>query len=282
MAFVESTYRRAGTGPPLMDFKPLLYSEGLAALHKPFTPTLSLSIAPQKSPHFEGTGGLFFKLSSDPADDRVVVLTCAHVSHPLPVSQNKEYIRKMDSQPREEIILLGNGSYDAAVEGIMKLIGDEVVSISTWESSRNRLPAEGTARRNELTTLIDTAKAKIEAANKLHSEVTKNFTTLTSRVIGHVLYCSKIVVGADGHVLDWSFVELDAKKINWADFKGNQVFVGTLGSQFSRSFLELTHLLFFFVIFCSFSLHISPLCHLSLNRRKQNGQRLGELHVPPG
>lgn len=210
-----------------MDFKPLDYVEGLAALHKPFTPTLGLSIAPQKSSHYEGTGGLFFKLSSAADDKRVAVLTCAHVSQPPPVSRNDEYMRKNDSQPRKDIILLGNGSFDAAVEAIMKFIGDQTVAISAWENSRSRLAAQRGPKYDELTGLINGARVKITAANQLHNEVTKNFTTTASRVIGHVFYCAKIEVGQAGFMWDWSFVVLDEDKINWDEFKGNKMFVGT-------------------------------------------------------
>lgn len=133
VAFIENIYRRYGSGPQLMGFNPLLELEGIPALRKPFTPTLSLSIAPLKSPHFEGTGGLFFCLNTDKADKRVVVLTCAHVAHPPTLFENKDYTRNNDSQPREDIILLGTGSYDGAVAAIEKFIDDQTIAVTTWE-----------------------------------------------------------------------------------------------------------------------------------------------------
>ncbi|KAG8820430.1 hypothetical protein FRC17_010154 [Serendipita sp. 399] len=233
VAFIESIYRRYGSGPQLMGFDPLLYSEGIPALRKPFTPTLSLSIAPLKSPHFEGTGGVFFRLNSDEADKRVVALTCAHVAHPFPLFENKEYTRERESQPREDVILLGTGSYDDAVAAIMKFIGDKAIAITTWVTTLARLPEQTdgeaervTSKRNELRGLITAAKNKIEEANRLHSHVTKNFTTTASRIIGFVLHCAKIEVGEDQFMHDWSFVQMDEDKIDWNDFKGNKLFVG--------------------------------------------------------
>lgn len=219
-----------------MSFNPVLDFEGLPALRKPFTPTLSLSIAPRKSPHFEGTGGLFFRLNREEGDKHVALLTCAHVSHPPPLFQNKVYTRENEYQPREDVILLGTGSYDNAVEAIMKFIGKQTIAITTWETNLGRLPEPQedepkgvTSKRKELTDLIDAAKNKIEEADQLHTYVTKHFTTTASRVIGFVLHCAKIEVGEDRFIHDWSFVQMDDDTIEWKDFKENKLFVGTSG-----------------------------------------------------
>jgi len=212
----------------------MLDSEGIPALRKAFTPTLGLSIAPLKSAHFEGTGGLFFRLNTEEGDNRVALFTCAHVTHPPPLFENKVYTRSNDSQPREDIILLGTGSYDDAVAAIMKFIGDQTIVITTWEAARDRLPEPKEdeprgvkSKRKELTDLIDAARNKIEEANQLHTDVTKHFTTTASRVIGFVLHCAKIEVGEDRFMYDWSFIQMDEDKIEWGDFKGNKLFVGS-------------------------------------------------------
>ena len=218
-----------------MAFNPTFDLQGLPALRKPFTPTLGLSIAPLKSPYYEGSGGLFLRLSSDEADKRIGLLTCAHVSHPPPLFQNKAYTRKKDSHPRENILLLGTGAFNNAVSDIMMFIGNQVTAISYWEATLNEIPAQQeneakriTAKRDELLGLINAAKTKIEEANDLHSYITKNFTTIESRVFGFVLHSAKIEVGAeDGIMYDWSVVQLDDDKIEWAEFKGNKLFVGT-------------------------------------------------------
>lgn len=219
--------------------------EGLSALRKPFTPTPGLSIAPYKSPHYEGSGSVFFRLSSNPADKRIGLLTCAHVSHPPPLFANKAYDRKKGTHPREDVLLLGAESFNKAVGNIMTFIGTEMNGITSWESALSKVPAqvEGehkkfTTRRDELVGLINAAKNKIEQADELHSYVTKNFTTTESRVFGFVLHSSKIEVGPGGFMYDWSIIQLDEDKIEWGDFKGNKLFVGTSLS-----------LLFFFFLF---------------------------------
>ncbi|ODN88039.1 hypothetical protein L198_06778 [Cryptococcus wingfieldii CBS 7118] len=233
VAFIESVYRRHMSHPKRMSFNPILDSEGLPALRKPFTPTLSPSIAPLKSPYYEGSGGLYFRLNAEEGDNRVALLTCAHVAHPPPVSENKVYTRRNDSEAREEIILLGTGSYDAAVATIMKFINDRTIAITSWETARGSLPAQRdgepkgvTSKRKALTDLIDAASNKIEKANQLHTDVTKHLTTTVSRVIGFVVHCAKIEVGEDQFMYDWSLIQMDEDKTEWDDFKGNKLFVG--------------------------------------------------------
>ncbi len=232
VALIESVYRRRGNGPKLMNFNPLL--DSIPALRKAFTHVPGLSIAPLASPNYEGTGGLFFRLSSE--DDRVVLLTCAHVSHPPPLFDNKTYTRKFDSQPREDVILLGTEAFDAAVKALMKFIGNQALCIESWEKELKKIgepeegePIEATRMRKELTGLIETAKNKIEEADKLHSEVTRYRTTVEQCVFGSVLHVEKIEVGADDHkfTTDWSFILVDQNMVDWKKFLGNKLFVGS-------------------------------------------------------
>ena len=216
-----------------MGFDPTYELQGIPGLRKPFTPTLGLAIAPYKLPYYEGTGGLYLRLNTDQSDKRTVLLTCAHVAHPPPLFDNKEYTRKPDSQPREDIILLGGGSFDDSVKDIMKFIGYQSRAIASWETPLRRIPepaeseaVDVTAKRKELTYLITAAKDKIRAANELHSHVTKNHTTTASRIFGFVLHCAKIEVGSDGFMYDWALIQIDDDKVEMKDFKGNQVFVG--------------------------------------------------------
>ncbi|KAI0327258.1 hypothetical protein GY45DRAFT_1355802 [Cubamyces sp. BRFM 1775] len=226
VAFIESVYRRHGTGPKLMNFNPLL--DSIAGLRKAFTHALGLSIAPLKSPHFEGTGGLFYRLSGEEGDKRVVLSTCAHVSRPPPLFENKTYTRKTESQPREDIVLLGTGAFEAAVQALMKFIGDQAVSVSSWEKQRNKLGEPVQDESAAFTDLIDAAKNKIEEADKLHTEVTKYRTTAAQRVFGHVLHCEKIEVGVGEHKFtnDWSFILMDEDMVDWDKFLGNKLYVG--------------------------------------------------------
>ncbi|KAL1671785.1 hypothetical protein EV122DRAFT_295299 [Schizophyllum commune] len=99
---------------------------------KPFTFTLSLSIAPHAMPRYEGTGGVFIRLSTDDNDKRVYLLTCAHVARPPPEFENVAYTRKYTSQPLEKFVLHGTDSYANALGNITgtKFIDDETMGIT--------------------------------------------------------------------------------------------------------------------------------------------------------
>jgi hypothetical protein len=86
VVFIDSVVTRSGAGPKLMALDP--EDDAVPQLRKPFTSSLGLSIAPLKYSQFGGTGGLHLRLSKD--DDRVVVLTYAHIARSPPAFPNTQ------------------------------------------------------------------------------------------------------------------------------------------------------------------------------------------------
>ena len=75
VAFRESVVTWSVTpGPRLLSFNSL--RDPVPELLKPFTPTLGLSIAPLRTPYYEGTGALYLCVSN--ANKRTVLLTTVH------------------------------------------------------------------------------------------------------------------------------------------------------------------------------------------------------------
>lgn len=114
--------------------------------------------------------------------------------------------RKNTSQPREEIVALGNMGYNNAVKAMMSTIRDLLLSIDAWNNVLGRLgdPVQGeptsvTERRQEHVDLVTGAKKEIKQVNAFHDEVTKRRTTPDQRVIGFVLHSEKIEVSVDPH-----------------------------------------------------------------------------------
>ncbi|KAG8797913.1 hypothetical protein FRC17_007607, partial [Serendipita sp. 399] len=200
VAFRESEVTHSVGGPKLLPFNPLV--EPIPEFRKPFTPTLGLSIAPLKMPHYEGTGTLYFRFSKD--DKRVVLLTAAHVTCPPPMYANRGMSHKQVSQPREEIVALGSMGYRNATNAMMATIGDLARSITVWKKVITRLGefvnGEDTAvteRRKENQRRVEKATKIIYNLNKLHDEITKRRTNPEQRIIGFVLHAESNVV-ADG------------------------------------------------------------------------------------
>ncbi|KAI4520608.1 hypothetical protein K525DRAFT_270633 [Schizophyllum commune Loenen D] len=127
VAVVEANHCRQSK---FMPFDPNSELESISILRKPFTFTLSLSIAPHAMPRYEGTGGVFIRLSTDDNDKRVYLLTCAHVARPPPEFENVAYTRKYTSQPLEKFVLHGTDSYANALGDITKFIDDETMGIT--------------------------------------------------------------------------------------------------------------------------------------------------------
>ena len=232
VAFVESVVTRsAGPGPKLLPFDPLL--DDVPELRKPFSPALGLSIAPKKYPYHEGTAALYFRLSKD--NNRVAMLTCAHVIRPPHLSEAQKKSKTKGFKHREEVIALGTMGYDNGLTAIMKVIGGLYRSIEVWNGSIDRLGKfhQGeshsvTKKRNEYLDLVVKATQKIQVVNTLHDEVSKQYSTLKQRNIGFVLHAEEIPVSVEPHKYtnDWALIELYDDKIDWSSFKGNKVFVG--------------------------------------------------------
>jgi hypothetical protein len=231
VAFRESEVTHSVGGPKLLPFNPLL--DPIPEFRKPFTPTLGLSIAPLKTPYYEGTGGLYFRLSKD--DDRVVLLTAAHVARPPTAYANTGMSGKKTSQRREEIVALGSMSYQNATNAMMATIGNLAISITVWKDDITTLgefvdgeDAAVTRKRRENQREVEKATNIIDDLNKLHDRVTKRRTNPDQRIIGFVLHAEPIVVSDELNrfTRDWAFIQLYNEKIDWGTFPGNKVFVG--------------------------------------------------------
>lgn len=241
VAFCESVVARSvapgqsvASGPKFPPFNPL--RDPVPELLKPFTPTLGLSIAPLKTPHYEGTGALYYRASS--TSKPTVLLTAAHVARPPPTITNAGMSRRRhNSKAPEKIVALGSGGYSNAVMSMLSAIGDLARSIDIWNDNIARLlelsggeeeDEETTDKRNEYQDLVDKAKKKIDKIDKLHSDVTRFRTTPAQRTIGFVLHVEPIAVSNGPHPFtrDWALIELYDGKIDWDLFTGNKVYVG--------------------------------------------------------
>ena len=232
LAFRESVVTQS-VGPKLLSFDPS--SDPVPELRSPFTPALGIHIAPSKTPHYEGSGAIYLRESSQ--SDRVFLLTACHVARPPPVHRNRPLSRKHSSQALEEIVILGTSAYADAIDRMMGTIGHELLSIKTWNEALERFGpfVEGEARnktraRKEHQDLVEKATTKIEDVNELHSDITKQWTT--QRVIGYVVHAPAIAIddGPKRFTRDWALIDLYRDKIDWDTFRGNKVYVGVFPS----------------------------------------------------
>ena len=226
VAFVEMVNKRLTGRPRLLPLDPI--NHHVPDFRKPFSAALGLPIAPLNAAYCEGTGALYFRLSSDPKDERIALLTCAHIIRPPPAFANTGMTRTNSSQPKEYMVALGSGGYGRVITGMMAEIANLIRDIDLWNYQLSRLTANP-ERHKEVTAEVDKATRAINYLNKLHSEVTKFRSTPGLRTVGWALYSSPIQVSAMplGYTEDWGLVELDPKKIDMSTFPGNKIYIGT-------------------------------------------------------
>ncbi|KAI6032566.1 hypothetical protein F5J12DRAFT_944673 [Pisolithus orientalis] len=224
IAFRESVFRRSG--PRLLNY--VATANPTASVCSPLTAALGLRIALVSTPYAEGTGALY--LSAGCHSETVYVLTARHVVLPPKDTQNKLYHRTQNSQRRIQIMLPGPVALQGVLTSAMAKIADDTFMLDVLKKREESGDTGGVeAERAVVEPRLREAEASLKAINKFHSDVTKVWSKENNRVIGHVLYAPPITAGAGSkhYTEDWALIELDRNKIDWANFRGNVIDLGT-------------------------------------------------------
>ena len=243
VAFVEMVNKRLDGRPRLIPLDPA--TDTVAEYRKHFSSALGLPIAPLDRPNYEGTGALYFHLSSDTKD--IALLTCAHVVRPPPAFPDNEGMKRTDnSQPKEYMVALGAEGYTRAVSGMKAEIGNLKGNIEdVWgRLLKRKLPA---AKRDEIASEVNKAQKRVHQLNAFHTEVTRTRSALGLRSIGWALHSSPIQVSVQpvapqtlGYTEDWGLIQIDPEMIDEERFLGNKVFVGTSFPRFCTAPFSLS------------------------------------------
>jgi hypothetical protein len=152
---------------------------------------------------------------------------------------NRGLMEEASSRHREEIIVLGEKGFEDAITKIESRIGTLQEIITSAQENIGRLQqqeADGTGDPERIASALRREREKvtnstedIEQLDRLHTRVAKTMLTTNKRVIGHVLHADPVGVssGPEGFTIDWAVVELSDDAFDWADFKGNKVYIGT-------------------------------------------------------
>ncbi|KAG5636346.1 hypothetical protein H0H81_008369 [Sphagnurus paluster] len=236
VAFRQSVVTES-VGPKLLSLKD--YIGPIHELRSPFTPTLGLQIAPLEAPHFEGTGAVYLREGGP--SDRVFLLTANHVARPPAVHDNQPLLHPYNSQPREEIVVLGTKAYSDAINRMTSTIKSKHLSIEMYSEWIENLgpfvedeEPNKTCTRKRYQHSVEKAKRKIEYTNQIHDEVSKQWTTPNQRAIGYVVHAPTIAIddGPEPFARDWALIELYRDKFDWDTFQGNKVYVGDVMSSY--------------------------------------------------
>jgi len=120
---------------------------------------------------------------------------------------------------------------------MMAKIGRELILVDSYDREIKALgpAAEGedpdvTASREDFEDKLARANKTIKDIDAFHGHINKHWTMVDQRKLGYVLYAPPISVstGEKMYTEDWALVDVHLDKINWNNFKGNVVHLGTL------------------------------------------------------
>ena len=208
-------------------------SDPTVELHMPLTAALGLSICAQSTPWVEGTGGFYMAKGGD--SERILLITARHVVFPPIIVNNNRYEHENPSQPRRNVLLIGDGAFKKLLTSVQSEIRN---AASTAKYQQQRLESlierlgEGEAHEmalKEAQTVLDKAKEAMKEHPLYCREVLEYWGPAEERVLGHVLYAPPIGVGAtaDQHTEDFAVIALEPCKIDAQNFKGNVIDLGS-------------------------------------------------------
>ena len=212
-------------GPKLLS--PIPSSNPTVAVHHPLSHALGLPISAQATPYIAGTGGFFMAESGN--SDKLLLITARHVVLPNKET-NVKFGHKNESQPRSNVLLLGDEAYKSCLASIKAKVEDHKIMIEHWmrvkavegQDDEDRKAAEGE---------IQVAEKAMEALHIFYNDVDKKWATYASRILGHVVCSPPIRFGAgtaaEQYTEDYAIIKVDDDKIDRTKFKGNVIDLGT-------------------------------------------------------
>lgn len=239
-------------------FKLLHYPISSTEVARPLIPFLGLQIASPHTPHTEGTGGLYIRISN-----KLYVLTARHVVFPLKDVPNElcdHRCTKAGSKPACPVIILGPEAFRKAYNTVVSHMSEQRSKIkwcneklqelqekrpkekqSKEKQPKGKQPKEKQPKEkqpeekkekavdvSELTAIRDKqlmAEMCLEGLDDIFTKITYKED---QRIIGHVVYSPAIAVSADEecHNEDWALIEVDPTIIDFKKFEGNVIYLG--------------------------------------------------------
>ncbi|KAI6006447.1 hypothetical protein EDC04DRAFT_3123797 [Pisolithus marmoratus] len=225
----ESVVTRSA-GPKLLH--PSHSANPTVDVREPLTPTLGLPICSQSTPSAEGTGGFFITEGGNTS--KLLLVTARHVVFPLEKCKNVHYKYKNKSQPRHNVMVLGNAAFDGYLQSIQSELMLQTCQAEHLEQVvEEQSKVEGTGDQlvnwvhQQTQRALVKAKEAMKQLKTFYKEVSTHWTTSENRVLGHVILSPPINVGSEGYTEDWAVIEIDASKIDASNFAGNAIDLGT-------------------------------------------------------
>jgi hypothetical protein len=213
-------------GPQLLQYT--FHIDPTVDAREPFSTTLGITICVQSTPWVEGTGGFFLDEGGD--GKRLLLATARHVV--FPQADNDLFERKSETQPRHNVLVLSEASFQQHLVSIQDQIEEQDFNIR-YQTERMEIVVgrddDGAiAQREDAQSMSKKAEAKAKALAAFHRELSMHWATDNSRILGHVIFSPPIGVGADTeqYTQDVAVIDIDASKIDPSSFAGNVIDLG--------------------------------------------------------
>ncbi|KAI0086259.1 hypothetical protein BDY19DRAFT_962251 [Irpex rosettiformis] len=224
-------FRSAGLGKLFQPiYSSFLTRDPISDIEHPFTHSLGIPICPQDAPESLGTGGFFMSQGND--TDPILLVTARHVVFPPKKRSNDLFERTSSSQPRSNVLLLGDETaYASEFESLQS-------SIKGYEREIDDAKQRGAVDIKDMHLDPEYGRCPIsrwereKAALQVLLEKSKNnWATPDSYILGQVVYSPPITLGAgtpdEQFTEDYAIIEVDDGKIDRSKFDGNSVYVRT-------------------------------------------------------
>jgi hypothetical protein len=210
--------------------KPTDIIDPTAIVREPFTTTLGMNICAENTPWAEGTVGFFMAVNGV---DKLYGVTARHVL--FPQAENKDFEHTSDTQLRHNVQLLSEAAFREHLVVIQKDIDGQDIIIASQESRTagvaGREDTDSRAIQEDAEYEKGKAKRRKERLITFLQEIRRQWSPHKSRILGHVKFSPKIVVGAGNpeqqFTQDIAVFEVQSSKITPADFPGNFIDLGT-------------------------------------------------------
>jgi hypothetical protein len=237
----ESRVMRQG-GNRFLD--PVYYSDATFTVCNLYTATLGIPISAKDRPWAEGTGG--FYLSGGGNDKDIYLVTARHVVLPLDKDDNKEYERRDNSKPRDDVVILGTSGFneklaaiDYEIEGIPYEMSDAKERVELVGGMDDSVSVK---ERKKAGKDLQEAEEELKALETLRRDITTHWEAKENRVFGELVWAPPIVFSTNPgkYTLDLAIIKIDLGKLDASNYFGNTI---NIGNKYTRQeFMEKVHL----------------------------------------
>ncbi|THV02724.1 hypothetical protein K435DRAFT_836237 [Dendrothele bispora CBS 962.96] len=229
----ESVVTRSDSaGPKFFSSTRAYSSDPVDGICTPLTTALGFPISAQSTPWFQGTGGFFVTEGAD--TKRLLLITARHVVFTPDMDDNEHFEHRDNSECRHNVTVFGNTGFERYLESIQTEIEGQTFMIKHQEGRIRAVEGKNdplaNKKRQKAQFALEEAKEAVEELKTFYQDVSTQWATPESRVLGHVVLSPPISVnvGGEGYTEDWAVIEVDASKVDSSNFSGNAIDLGNL------------------------------------------------------